>query len=550
MTTRVWSTIAWSSALLIACYGSNANTKDGQSHWLTACSSQDDCGADLICACGVCTMECESSTSCPGSATCRATEGESRCEDAPSALDQVCLPEPDGAGLDTDGGPLSCSETSELWSDTLSALLDEHTACIGELDCGCASTSTNCHAGCDVAVRGTRERDFSDAIKSFSSEYCGADDMPERCDFPSPECAECVAVCEQGRCVLTSRTRCSSDAQCDEGELCHIDETCMPLGVEDGNGTAVLATADLGAGDVNTGVAAFTLVDGGIVWLTSGTWNEDPTAEVEPAFVRRLDFASGEVTTLAGGIRRADHPSLKVAGELVFYTSASGISSVRIDGARGATLVVPRSETLSPSWAVDADFIYYTPEWRHPNLRRVRVDGTDDALLFEAPEDTVIHGVALDDTHVYVELSFRSEPFSSLMKMEKDGSAPATFVAQFRDSSTFGALLVSEAHIFSETDGQTRIQAHSLANGEGVAVVTAELTMPFIIVSSVSDGYLYYTELVDRADAAGRYMARVAWNGGAPERLRTGTGDPFNIVTADGYIYWSERGRLLRKRHE
>jgi len=52
--TNAWSAVALISAVLMAgCYGSGGQTKDGQSHWIDVCESQDDCSTGQLCACGV-----------------------------------------------------------------------------------------------------------------------------------------------------------------------------------------------------------------------------------------------------------------------------------------------------------------------------------------------------------------------------------------------------------------------------------------------------------------------------------------------------------------
>src|SRR5690349_7268166 len=57
----------WLAAMLcaMAC-GSTHMDFDSKSNWLRDCSSQDDCGDDLSCLCGVCTKRCERASACEG----------------------------------------------------------------------------------------------------------------------------------------------------------------------------------------------------------------------------------------------------------------------------------------------------------------------------------------------------------------------------------------------------------------------------------------------------------------------------------------------------
>lgn len=86
-----WCAWIWLGAVLGGCYGSSGNTKEGQSHWLTRCASSNDCGDDLACACGVCTIACDGDTSCGETGTCVSVGDEPSCADAPREMSDVCL---------------------------------------------------------------------------------------------------------------------------------------------------------------------------------------------------------------------------------------------------------------------------------------------------------------------------------------------------------------------------------------------------------------------------------------------------------------------------
>ena len=359
-----------------------------------------------------------------------------------------------------------------------------------------------------------------------------------------------MPVCEHGRCISVARERCMG-LECDDGQVCNIDNTCFDRGVENGNGVAVLEILE-------RGVAAMVLVEGGIVWLTADEWNVDYSSGKGTASVVRFDFGSGEVTTLASDIRHDVVPTLQVSGELAFYTTKTGISSVRIDGEGDATQLATREAVFDPTvgdydaemapWAVDSEHVYYAPQFRSPQLRRVRIDGSEDELIHDLRDDGDIQQIVLDETHAYVEVRNRPSGHTELIKLEKGRWLSSTAVRELRDQESSTPLHVSGGFVFFDAKENTAIQAHSLNDGEPITLVTAEMMMPYLYIRSLSDGYVYYSETFDRADKQGSYVARVAIDGGEPERLYSQGTIGNGIVVADDYLYWDEAGRLLRKR--
>jgi len=555
MSTIHWNALALIGLALSGCYGANGEAKDGQSHWMTRCSSQSDCPSDGMCACGVCTIACGDEASCGAEASCVTTEGLTGCENAPSAASEVCLAtcadEGDcgdsnfecvdgtcmagpGPEIPENEPPLSCTEIDELWRQTVSVLTEEHSACESELDCTCAPLTTVCHVSCDASIRGTHAGAFQDGIASFESEYCAPPGVSVLCMFSNSTCDECVAVCEQNRCTQVSRRRCSNDSQCAADELCHIDNTCMVPGSLDGNGIAVLATADLASDEISSGVGAFALIEGGIVLMSARS-------------VHRLDLSDYSVTALHDGFARADNPELKVDAERAYYTTRSGISSARLDGGDVPLLIAPRDEALGLAWALDSGFVYYATD-RGTTIRRASSDGADDVVFFEADESQAVRGLAIDDTHVFVELLQLGEPLTRVAKIGKDGSSPTLLVPEFRGTAVEGPLLVHDGRLVSVEEGNLGIRAHSIETGEGVVLVKDEIRMPALYLKSVSSGYVYFSARADRGDEIGSYVARVSMSGGTPQQLRKSMAVGNSVVAVDGFLYWDEMGRLLRKR--
>src|SRR5688500_6755369 len=189
MTIKGWSAAALIGCWLAAgCYGAKPEMKEGQSHWLTACSSDTACGDGELCACGVCTIACGEEAECGAEAVCADVDVRAACDDAPSAISGVCLgscvqdddcgstaleceqaacvavtdaESPDAAVPDAGDGdssapdePLACIEIQNSWVATLDALVadEDNTACESYVDCTCADTGSGCRSGCAVEV--------------------------------------------------------------------------------------------------------------------------------------------------------------------------------------------------------------------------------------------------------------------------------------------------------------------------------------------------------------------------------------------------------------
>ena len=88
--------IAGCAMLTAAC--TSGNNTDSQTHWLTSCSADSECGQGLACLCGVCSTECEETAACsstPGASVCvKRTQGPSEqlCE-VQIDVSGICLPE-------------------------------------------------------------------------------------------------------------------------------------------------------------------------------------------------------------------------------------------------------------------------------------------------------------------------------------------------------------------------------------------------------------------------------------------------------------------------
>jgi hypothetical protein len=103
--------LACSIAIATGCAMTNETRSDGQTHWMKACDTDDDCG-ELSCICRVCTEACDADDGCsPEGAICAAQSaifGEGEC--VASTPMRICAPAP-RAG---DPATISCTPQGEL----------------------------------------------------------------------------------------------------------------------------------------------------------------------------------------------------------------------------------------------------------------------------------------------------------------------------------------------------------------------------------------------------------------------------------------------------
>jgi hypothetical protein len=156
--------LRWAMALTLAFTAacstdtSNDDVASSQTHWLSACDSDADCG-DLSCSCGVCTRSCSDDSGCESGSSCIATSGIAACEAAAPA--EVCLAEcendsdcgADGECADGVCAGAADSDTGDSSSGSdvpPGVMCGDYEAC--SLDTPCASGSCISLVGCDSAI--------------------------------------------------------------------------------------------------------------------------------------------------------------------------------------------------------------------------------------------------------------------------------------------------------------------------------------------------------------------------------------------------------------
>jgi len=186
-------------ALLAAC-SQTRSAEDSKSNWLRSCSVVADCGGELTCSCGVCTLPCDEALACEHA------DGPAVCADPHAgALESAC----GGAGSTRDLGV--CLQACSRFS-----------ACPDDLQC----LAGTCVEPRDEEDAGRSPVDPADA----SAPIADAGDAGVDAGEPDGLLA----------CGSVQRECCTALRGCPPGLICHIDDTCIEPGVVDENGIASL----------------------------------------------------------------------------------------------------------------------------------------------------------------------------------------------------------------------------------------------------------------------------------------------------------------------
>lgn len=597
MGTARWRELALLGAVMVAgCYGSNGQTKDGQSHWLQVCSSADDCADDQLCACGVCTIECDASTACGASSTCQSLDTLRACG-APPAVAQVCLAScaedddcaasglrcargscvsssevlPDrmvDAGSDVDAaddagadaatrvdasidpntvetveGRLSCSEVEQRRLAALSSLPSAHAACETERDCICASTSTECSPECEQPVSLLTIEAFSQTVRDFNDDYCLDPNFHGPCGRVDIDCSACRALCVAGECRTTLRTPCSiTGLACPGDLLCHVDYTCLGRGVEDDNGVTTLAIArELEKMEPwFFGISAFAVTADAIYWLDAGTFDNTGTTRND-GILYRMALGDDVPEVLASELGLG-MTGMTFDDTSLYYATIDGIWSVPLAGGIEPTRLVERTDFEPPPWILHDGFIYYV---HNPDgfVHRVRVDGSLDERFWNNADP--VRGLAASGDTVYVEVLTPGERYSSLVGFTAPDTTPVLNEGSFRTEIDRGPLLVDDGRVLADYTEVNGLQVLTLASMT-YRTIAADA---WLEQRSASEGYVYSFEMADSGmpDSAFYYVTRTAIADDASVRLRRAVAPVGHIAVAGDYLDWVEDLRLMRK---
>jgi len=592
--------LAWvvGTVLLAGCYGSSGQTKDGQSHWLEVCSSADDCADDQLCACGVCTIECEANSACGASSTCESLD-ELRVCGAPLGVAQVCLASCDdddacaasglscahgscvfssemlpdrtldsgtdsggdlGADSGTDAatvmdaaidpntvetveGRLTCGEVQQRRIAALSGLAREHSECETERDCLCASASTECSPECEEPVSLLTIDAFQQTVRDFNDDYCLDPNFHGPCGNIDIDCSSCQTVCVAGECKLTNRGRCSiTGLACPDDLVCHVDGTCLGRGVEDDNGVTTLAIArELEKMEPwFFGISAFAVTAEAIYWLDAGTFDNTGTTRND-GILHRMALGDDVPEVLASELGLG-MTGMTFDATSLYYATIDGIWSVPLAGGVEPTLLVERVDFEPPPWILHDGFIYYV---NNPDgfVHRMRVDGSLDERFWNNADP--MRGLAASGNTVYVEVRAAGEMYSSLLGFTAPDTTPVLNEDAFRAENDTGPLLVDDGRVLADYNEVNGLQVLTLSS----VLYRTIAADAWLAQRSASEGYVYSFEMADSgmSDSALYYITRTQITDDESERLRRAVAPVGHIAVAGDYVYWVEDLRLMRK---
>lgn len=589
MSTMRWVALgALGAAWLAGCYGSDGQAKDSQSHWLQACSSDGDCGDSEQCACGVCTIECEESAACGASSRCASTSSHAACEGSGPA--RVCLSACDddddcgASGLEcqgsvcvavvaTDGGTpdsdvpdvdnpvdsgeppsmlgqvetidgwLTCDEAHERVSSAIDARAALYKECETERDCVCASTSTECYGSCEVPIALASFGDFMSEVARYDSDYCSDPNLHEVCGYVAPACQLCVAACVAGRCESVGRTPCDPETGCEDGQVCHIDETCLGRGEGDVNGVTTLAIASdrEGLWPFYPGITAFAVTADSILWIDAGTFDATE-AHNSDGVLYRMALDDDQPVMLASNLAFA-RPHMEVDATHVYYTTVDGVWSMPLDGV-GDPVQLVRYIAEDGSWALHGGYLYYEAislDGFNGYIQRVDLDGQNDTLYRQLPLD--VRQLASGGDRLYAELWDRDEDHTHLVAYDAEGDEEL-LTDNFRLAIDYGPLLVSGGAVLGDRQEEDGIQVFDVM-GANVETMAGQ---EWVDQRSVHEHQVYFFETVGIRTDTWRYkISRSSIATGEHVLLRHATSPVGHIVATRDHLYWVEDKRLMRK---
>lgn len=182
---------------------------------LLNCGCMGACGDGLSCELGVCTPVC-------GNAICQPDAGES-CEVCP----EDCGKCPPVCGDGIKAGFEECDDGGLVDGDGCSAL------CISEiLKCGNGVVESEVEEECD---KGSLPDDGCCLGCKVEDSCCGNGKCeakqaePESCSSCPLDCGSCEWDCGDGICEgVETCVSCAEDCACGDGEVCYIDDCCLP----------------------------------------------------------------------------------------------------------------------------------------------------------------------------------------------------------------------------------------------------------------------------------------------------------------------------------
>ena len=232
--------------LLTVCAACGGSPNTGsETHWLAACSSDDECG-ELSCECGVCTQACATDADCAEMGECSPTGSPLTamyCDIPPPQA--LCLAAPPRDAGTADTGLADAAACGPNTCGACTAPLEPNDRCVaGQWECRC------------VAVDGCRQTTECNAMLSEQCVPPDPDAAPV-CGIPmEDECEPVGRPCDQGTCFVGGgacggNVCAAACSLCDDGDTCLMDGTCEPMACDAGYTCLPHTVCDVGNARAN-----------------------------------------------------------------------------------------------------------------------------------------------------------------------------------------------------------------------------------------------------------------------------------------------------------
>ncbi|HET6337881.1 MAG TPA: hypothetical protein VFG30_31890, partial [Polyangiales bacterium] len=319
---------------------------------------------------------------------------------------------------------------------------------------------------------------------------------------------------------------CQDDGEC-AGDLACVDQLCVPASVD----------------EPAVAIAALAVTDDAVFWEDLGTTDANGV-HLRNGGVYRFDLESQQVTAVASSLYMPQR-GLFVDDERAYVADASGVRYFGLeDGAGGGLGNDVSGEAASP-WVVAAGSIYYA-SFRGRSVRRMTPATGEDRVVLEVGADLAVLALASDGEHVFIEAHQIGLPATALLAIERDGTQLELVTDTFRITNTDGKFVVNDGLVFSVEGNRTALRVLEVATGGWQKL--GEIDDPSMALRSVVDSFVYYT-LDQSAESTGRrYSMLRSRLAGEPELLHSSADSIGDVVERNGYVYWVEGSRILRKR--
>jgi hypothetical protein len=379
-------------------------------------------------------------------------------------------------------------------------------------------------------------------IACTESATCGAEGLCA--DIEGSQCAEtheaeqvCLASCSRDADCRASGIECRTGACVSASALVETD-----AGVS-GGATALIDLEVVGLGET-VGVLRFVLTDDSVIWQTG-------LPALEGNYIYRMDLSSRAITVLAALPAATDaQAQLEVQGDVLVYGVGPDIHTVDLQNLEEVWSVQPgaHGRTL---WRTDAEHVYYVLANQPDTVVRMRTDQTSSEPFYVSDDGAAIRALAIDVASVYVEeepVAIGSE--TRVRRVAKDGSAAVTLIEPLRAQIGFFtipmAFLVHDGFLIFDRGMNMSIVAIPLAGGPPLRLMSESDVVA--TATHASHGYVYYAKSSIPVDPTGQHsISRVSIASQESEQLHSTTVFTNQVAEANGYLYWVERGRLLRK---